>query len=137
LVRRRFCYASRNKWRACLRCAIFVAKDIAMAARSKMTGFARFFILMLFVAPIAYIGASYYNGQDGIQNIKNLLSGNKVETTSGENTNEGGGFSLFGGSKKELETLKTENAELKEMIRERDLEIQELKREMRLLRRSQ
>jgi hypothetical protein len=102
-----------------------------------MTGFARFFILMLFVVPLAYIGASYYNGQDGIQNIKNLFSGKTVETTTGENSSsEGGGFSLFGGSKKELEALKSENAELKEMIRERDLEIQELKRELRLLRRS-
>jgi len=39
----------------------------------KLTGFTRFFVVMLFLAPIAYIGASYYNGQDGIENIKNLL----------------------------------------------------------------
>ncbi len=46
----------------------------------KLTGFARFFIAMLFIAPMAYLGASYYNGQDGIENIKVLLGlSEKVE----------------------------------------------------------
>ena len=38
-----------------------------------MTGCARFFLVILILAPLAYLGAAYYNGQDGIQNIKNLL----------------------------------------------------------------
>jgi hypothetical protein len=107
-----------------------------MPGKTKMTGFARFFILMLFVVPIAYIGASYYNGQDGIQNIKNLLgiesstSGNAAESKSDD------GFSLFSKKgDKGLEALKTENADLKEIIREQDLEIAELKRQIRLLQR--
>lgn len=29
---------------------------------------------MLFIAPLAYVGASYYNGEDGIAKIKNLLN---------------------------------------------------------------
>ncbi len=41
----------------------------------KMTGFARFFIVMLILAPLAYIGASYANGQDGIENFKDLFKG--------------------------------------------------------------
>lgn len=41
--------------------------------RLKLTGFARFLIVMLFLVPLAYLGAAYYNGQDGIQNIKDLL----------------------------------------------------------------
>jgi len=41
--------------------------------KHKMTGCARFFIAIIILAPLAYLGASYYNGQDGIQNIKNLL----------------------------------------------------------------
>jgi len=56
----------------------------------KMTAFARFIIIMLFAAPIAYMAASYYNGEDGIENIKSLFQGNipsisqedVVETTS-------------------------------------------------------
>ncbi|MEM9824015.1 MAG: hypothetical protein AAF985_23220 [Bacteroidota bacterium] len=39
----------------------------------KMTGFALFFLAMLIIAPLSFLGASYYNGQDGIQNLKELL----------------------------------------------------------------
>ena len=49
-----------------------------MARRKlKMTPFARFFIFILFAAPIAYLVASYYNGQDGMQNIKDILGMDK------------------------------------------------------------
>lgn len=45
-----------------------------MAQRGfRLTGFARFLLFMLIAAPLAYIGASYYNGQDGIQKMKDLL----------------------------------------------------------------
>lgn len=40
----------------------------------RVTGFTRFFIVMLFIAPLAYVGASYYNGEDGIAKIKHLLN---------------------------------------------------------------
>jgi cell division protein FtsB len=49
--------------------------------KHKMTGCARFFIALIIIAPLAYLGAAYYNGQDGIQNIKNFLGiGEKKET---------------------------------------------------------
>lgn len=41
--------------------------------RRKLTPFARLFIFLIFLAPIAYVGASYYKGEDGVQNIKNLV----------------------------------------------------------------
>lgn len=44
-----------------------------MGSKYKMTGCAKFFFVLIILAPLAYLGASYYNGQDGIQNIKNLL----------------------------------------------------------------
>ncbi len=44
-----------------------------MARKVKMTGFARFLIAMLIIGPLAYLAASYYNGEDGIGNIKKLL----------------------------------------------------------------
>ncbi len=54
----------------------------------KLTGFARFFIVMLFLAPLAYIGASYANGEDGIENIKNLFKGKfSSESSQEESTN--------------------------------------------------
>ena len=45
-----------------------------MRKKYKMTGFARFLIFMMFFAPLAYIGASYYNGEDGLQKIKDLFN---------------------------------------------------------------
>lgn len=44
-----------------------------MARKLKLTGFAKFFFLLLILTPIAYIIASYANGEDGIQNIKRLI----------------------------------------------------------------
>lgn len=48
----------------------------------RVTGFTRFFIVMLLVAPLAYIAASYYNGEDGIANIKKILKLDKKETVA-------------------------------------------------------
>lgn len=45
-----------------------------MAKSYKTTGCFRFFVFILILAPIVYLGASYYNGQDGIQNIKNIIN---------------------------------------------------------------
>jgi peptidoglycan hydrolase CwlO-like protein len=42
----------------------------------KLTGFARFLLVMVVLAPLAFIGASYYNGEDGIENLKRLFKGN-------------------------------------------------------------
>lgn len=45
-----------------------------MKNKYKITGFARLLIFMIFFAPIAYIGASYYQGEDGIAKIKSLIN---------------------------------------------------------------
>ena len=37
---------------------------------------------MVFFAPLAYLGASYYNGEDGIGNIKKMLG---IEATISSN----------------------------------------------------
>ena len=44
-----------------------------MSSKYKATGCARFFLVLIVLAPLAYLGASYYNGEDGIENVKNLL----------------------------------------------------------------
>lgn len=44
-----------------------------MNKKYKATGFTRLLMFLIFFAPIAYIGASYYNGEDGIANIKSTL----------------------------------------------------------------
>lgn len=48
-----------------------------MKNKYKITGFSRLIIFMIFFAPLAYIGASYYNGEDGIANIKALFEQNE------------------------------------------------------------
>ena len=55
-----------------------------MARSYKTTGCFRFVLFIVILAPLAYLGASYYNGQDGVQNIKNFFS--KAKTTIGLGT---------------------------------------------------
>lgn len=52
-----------------------------MRKKYKMTSFARFIIFMAIFAPLAFIGASYYNGENGIEKFKDLIGLNKVEKT--------------------------------------------------------
>lgn len=44
-----------------------------MRKKYKMTAFARLLIFMIIFTPLAYIGVSYYNGEDGIAKIKALF----------------------------------------------------------------
>ena len=55
----------------------------------KPTALTRLLLVLLFVAPIAYMGASYYHGEDGIENIKSLfgIEQNDAHRTKGTNTN--------------------------------------------------
>lgn len=115
--------------------------------RLKLTGFARFFIVMLFLVPLAYLGASYYNGQDGIQNIKNFLGIDKKKPTTeqvevnqnpetiNENANSNVSTNNKGGSldsrrldqlELRMNQLERENARLKEQLRQQELKIREL-----------
>ena len=48
--------------------------------RHKITPLARLLIFMIIVLPIIYLLASYINGEDGIENIKNFF-GEEPSTT--------------------------------------------------------
>lgn len=100
-----------------------------MTKRLRLTGFARFLFVMVILVPAAYIGASYYNGEDGIQNIKNLLG---IEAASSGNKAPSQRKSLdtpanSSGSTEKLEQriadLEAENRELKVQIRDLKLEL--------------
>ena len=43
--------------------------------RTKLTAFSRLLIFLLIFLPLAYIGASYYNGEDPIGKIKGWFGG--------------------------------------------------------------
>lgn len=48
-----------------------------MNSKYKATGFSKLLVFLILFTPIAYLGASYYNGEDGIGNIKKLLQTEK------------------------------------------------------------
>mgnify|MGYP006266152865 CR=1 FL=1 len=103
-----------------------------MARRKyKLTGFARFFIVMLFLAPIAYLAASYINGEDGVENIKSLFSGKQADDQPRTTTLEDkGNPPKQAQTKAEMEAL---IYELKDSLRAKEFEIRELQRQIRLL----
>jgi len=99
-------------------------------SKFKITGFARLVIFLLFVAPLAYIGASYYNGQDGIENIKNLFSAGKekvVNKTSSTETAEPVSTELVDGT---VAKLKDENKYLEQKNNELYQEKEKIKQEL-------
>lgn len=95
-----------------------------MARRLKSTPFARFLVAMLFIIPLAYIGASYYNGQDPIQTIKNKLN---IESSSDESG------STVSDRSDDVYDLRKEIDDLKERIKELELENAELTAKVRRL----
>ena len=52
-----------------------------MARKTRMTVFSRLVILMLFIGPLSYLAASYYNGENGVENITNLVQKGKDKVT--------------------------------------------------------
>lgn len=94
-----------------------------MPKKYRVTGFARFFVVMLFFIPAAYIGASYYNGEDGLENIKNLIGLNK---TSGTTTLDHDQMSTDD-LPSDVSTLQQELLDLKRRVTVMERENQELK----------
>ena len=87
----------------------------------KLTGFARFFIVMLFLAPIAFLTATYIN--QGEEGINSLFGGDGKQEKTSVTTN----------SPTSKNALLKENQALRDSIRKLNLEYQELKRDYRLL----
>ena len=95
-----------------------------MARRLKSTPFARFLLAMLFIVPAAYIGASYYNGEDPIQLIKDKLG---IEAGTEDRAYK------ETGQTDQTYDLRKEMDQLKERIKELELENAELKEKVRRL----
>ncbi len=122
--------------------------------KARMTAFSRLLLFMVFIGPLAYIAASYYNGQDGIKNItttfqkgkdkvSTILSGKEENRTTTSNSSED---SSIGGAsnstnppavsattdqsyqikrlKGQLEELDLENRQLRRTIRELKAELE-------------
>ena len=124
-----------------------------MAKKYKLTGFSRFLVVMLFLVPGAYIGASYYNGEDGIQNIKDLVgidseqgSTSTSTTTSTPDTPSTPTTTSTTAElpsdvkmlqdeltdlRRRIDAMERENKELKDQIFDKNEEIVELQRKLR------
>ena len=101
-----------------------------MARSMKLTGFARFLIFLLFAAPLAYVGATYYTeGSIGLDRLKEQvgLSQDGVSTPNREKSLQKENSTL------DPEALQIENQALREKIEEKEEEIQQLKDRIREL----
>ena len=82
---------------------------------------------MMLVIPAAFIGASYYNGEDGLQKAKDLLGfgGEKTETVSTQpSTNSGSSNSAT--KTAELEDCIDALARMERTLERREKEIEDL-----------
>ncbi len=111
-----------------------------MQRKMKVTGFARFFLVMIIVAPVAYIGASYYNGEDGIANIKRLFGVDKSEIAEPaqeqsvqdqdqpvESLDDAAMRKELEYQQKRMEELKKENERLRKEVMQKEQELSNLK----------
>lgn len=105
-----------------------------MARRLQITGFARFLMLMVVLAPLAYIGASYYNGQDGIANFKKLIGIGEQKTatvnrsTSDKVSSDEKTIGVDAARLQEkIKSLEAENESLLKQLDEKEQEIRQLK----------
>lgn len=48
-------------------------QNYTIMAKTRITPFARLLIFLLIFLPLVFAGASYYNGEDPVANVKNLL----------------------------------------------------------------
>lgn len=99
----------------------------------KITGFARFFIVMLFLAPIAYLAASYINGEDGISNIREFFGQEQTTTTTEESDPDEPQEPATGLNAMDRKELESTIYDLRDSLRAKDLEIYDLRRQVRLL----
>lgn len=92
-----------------------------MARRRKMTGFGRLIIALLILAPIAYFGAAYLNGEDGVAKLKNMISGDDKGTTT---------ISAKNSCEEEVSELKQEVVRLEELMKAKDRELDALRKQI-------
>ncbi|MDP5089366.1 MAG: hypothetical protein NWQ18_03395, partial [Saprospiraceae bacterium] len=103
--------------------------------RFKVTGFTRFILIMVILVPLAYVIASYYNGKDGIEELKKLVKGqsslippSKVDTLEKEAV-------VLPSETVDKDTyrkLLLDNESLKDSLVDKELKIRELERNLKL-----
>ncbi|MDX1940345.1 MAG: hypothetical protein SFU99_07325 [Saprospiraceae bacterium] len=118
-------------------------------ARRKVTGFTRFLLVMIILVPLAFVGAALYNGKDPLVEAKRLLG---IEQTVSDNQEasddedptiiesprksdsksaaSGDVQAQIDAMLRRIEKLERDNLELQKKLRQYDVEIKELKRQL-------
>lgn len=91
-----------------------------------MTGFARFFLFLVIAAPAAFIAASYYNNEDPLETVKELVNVESSETTK-KTTETTASSDKLENALEEIEELKKENEQLKSELKDAELTIKKLR----------
>lgn len=93
----------------------------------KMTGCARFFIFLIIFLPLLYLGVSYYNGEDGIQNVKDFLG---IENNEGQREDDSSDVAdlreQMDAKDKTIRDLNEQIENLREQLKEKEEEIERL-----------
>ncbi len=98
-----------------------------MRPKHKVTGCARFIIFFIIFIPLVYFGAAYFRGEDGVQELKNLYYKIIGKTPASTTTHDDPGTYKIEDLQEELDKAKVEIRELKEIIKQKDKEINTLK----------
>ena len=101
-----------------------------MRPKYKVTGCARFFIFFLIFVPIVYFSAAFFRGEDGMQKLKEFYHKTigKSDQQKDNKTDSRDTYRIED-LQKELDEAKAEIRELKNIIKEKDKEIEKLKSE--------
>ena len=85
-----------------------------MARKLKATGCTRIILFLIIAAPVAYIAASYINGNDGIESFKSLLGfGTEQNDIPQRDSNQTG----------DLENCQNQVKSLEEALKQKEQEI--------------
>ena len=85
-------------------------------AKIKITPFARLLMFLLIFLPVAYFGASYYNGEDPVANIKNVLGTDDVPAQEQVDNRSGTSPSTPPATFQNVRDLRNEVKELKKSL---------------------
>lgn len=112
----------------------------SMRRKYKMTGCARFFIFLLIFTPLVLIGVNVYNGNNPIDQIKDLLNIEKTEATvetRAENEEEPSStISSEGILKSTIETQKSTIKELRKQVEDLEKQLKNKEQEIQFLKQS-
>ena len=109
-----------------------------MATKYKMTGCAKFFIFLLFAVPLAYIGASYYNGSDPFAKLKEIELFQKKQNNNSDNNDNASDTKVLksrssASLRKELELKNEEIKFLRRKIKKLEDLLESQKKELKRL----